>query len=281
MNLPALPAAPASPEQWTELFLSRLDGGLMLFRQASHLLIAYSAWPNDQKLRDRYMAANLGLEVAHLERRLILTATSGTVSANVMPERLSGRSALELFGGWEAVAEAASSSVLDTLEKIQREWPRVADIFHTIIDIAHEKRIEVRGGPSISKAIDLVEDAQQLPGRSQLTAVWSSFRDVAHVITASAYLAHCALKAEDPGAILSAMLLAPDIVVPLAGAFQQFGLATKPHGRDVPILNPETLWRIPDAHLPQNLFLPVRTLTQRQLELLETRKARKKYKAFP
>jgi hypothetical protein len=279
MNLPTLPPAPESPDQWADLFLRRLNDGFMPFQQASHLLVAYAAWPNSQKPRDQYMATNIGLAVAHLERRLALTA----ISADTQPMNLSGRSGLELFGGWEAVAEAALSSVLDQVDKVQDQWPRVADIFHAIIDIAHEERVKIRGGPSISKAINLVEDASQLPGQSQLRAVWSKFRDVAHVLTAGAYLAQGALERGDKRAasILSAILLVPDIVVPLAGAFQQFGLTTMSHGRTTPILDPETLWRVPESHLSVALPLPVRCLTQRQMDLLQTRRASKKYKPSP
>jgi hypothetical protein len=283
MNLPALPSAPASPEQWADLFLSRADGGLMPFPEASHLLVAHAAWPNDQKTRDQYMATNVGLAVAHLERRLVLTDSVGAAPTNVRPEKLSGRSGLELFGGWGAVAQAALSSVLDRLDNVQGRWPQVADIFHAIIDIAHEKRFKVRGGPSISKAIDLVADAHGLPGRSQLAAVWSEFHDVAHVLLAGAYIAHCALERGERRAhsILSAVLLVPDIVLALAGAFQQFGLTTKPHGRNTPILNPETLWQVPESHVAENLFLPVRVLTQRQIDLLQARRASKKYRPSP
>jgi hypothetical protein len=278
MNLPLLPPAPASPQEWTDLFLSRLDRGSVPFPDASHLLVAYAAWPNDRELRDHFMATNIGLAVAHLERRLVLTASTATPLTE--GENLSGRTPLELFGGWEAVAETALSAVGDRLNKVQDQWPKAADIFHMIVDIANEKRVEVRGGPSISKAIDLLEDAKELPGQSQLRVAWSRFRDVAHVLTAGAYLAHCALERGDKRAqsILSAMLFVPDVVLLLAGAFQQFGLATTPHGQKTPILNPATLWRVPESHLPENLPLPVRTLTSRHIELLQERRAPKKYK---
>jgi hypothetical protein len=280
MERPPLPP-PESVDQWLGLFHHRLDEGVMPFSQVSHRLVAYTAWPNDRKARDQYLATNEGLAVAHLERRLALPAT--VISAGAQPMNLSGRSALEDFGGWETVAETALSAVGDRLEKVQGQWPQAADIFHTIVDIANEKRFEVRGGPSISKAIDLVADARGLPGRSQLTKVWSRFRDVAHVLTAGAYLAGCMVERGEERArsILSAILLVPDVVVVLAGAFQQFGLTTIPHGRTTPILDPETLWRIPGSHLPEALPLPVRRLTQRQIDFLQTRHASKKYQPSP
>jgi hypothetical protein len=110
----------------------------MPYPGVSHLLVAYAAWPSDRKARDQYVATNLGLQVAHLERRLVLTATSGTPLDNVMPNNLSGRSAMELFGGWEAVAETAVSALGDRLDKVQEKWPRVADVFHVIVDRSRE-----------------------------------------------------------------------------------------------------------------------------------------------
>ena len=127
MNLPLLPPAPVSPDQWVDLFLCRLNDGLMAFPQASHLLVAYTAWPNDQKSRDQYMATNIGLSVAYLERRLAFPVTA--ISPEKQAMNLSGRSPLEVFGGWEIVAEAALSSVLDQVDKAQGQWPQVADIF--------------------------------------------------------------------------------------------------------------------------------------------------------
>jgi hypothetical protein len=226
------------------------------------------------------MATNIGLAAVHLERRL---AFPSAISPEKQAMNLSRRSLLELFGGWETVAEAALSSVLDQVDKAQGQWPPVADILHVIIDIAYEKRVKIRGGPSISKAIDLVADAHGLPGRSQLSAVWGKFHDVAHILTAAACLAQGGLERADKraGSILSAILLVPDIVVPLAGAFQQFGLTTIPHGRTIPILDPATLWRVPESHLPVALALPVRRLTQRQMDLLQTRRASKKYRPSP
>jgi hypothetical protein len=147
------------------------------------------------------------------------------------------------------------------------------------LSTAHEKRVEIRGGTSVSKAIELVADARGLPGRSQLRAAWSESRDVAHVITAGAYLAHCALERGDKRAvsILSPILLVPEIVVAVAAAFQQFGLTTLPHGQKKPILDPETLWRVPPSHVPEKLLLPIRILSQRQIDLLKERRAPKKY----
>jgi hypothetical protein len=64
-----------------------------------------------------------------------------------------------------------------------------------------------------------------MPGHSQLRNAWSEFRDVGHLIAASAYLAHAALaKTPHAASILKALWIAPDAVIALACGFQEFCL---------------------------------------------------------
>jgi hypothetical protein len=163
---------------------------------------------------------------------------------------------------------------------MQQRWLLVADIFQTIVDMAHEDSIVLRRGSSISKAIDLCELERGLPGHSQLRKAWSDFRDVAHLLTASAYLAHKGLAhsgTADHASILNAIWVAPDAVLALAGGLQDFGLQPKSIRGEAPILRPETVWRIPAHVVPEKPFIVFRRLTQAQLEFLNTRRASKKY----
>src|ERR1700693_473835 len=146
MNLRGLPHPPVSVEECVDLYLRRLEDGRMLFPDVSNLLLAYAAWPSDSEARDRYMATNLALFVAQEERTL------ATGSSNAQPMGSPYRTGFELFGGLQTGADASLSALLDQLEKIQGQWPRVADVFQMIVDIAHETRIKIRGGTSISKA---------------------------------------------------------------------------------------------------------------------------------
>ena len=69
-----------------------------------------------------------------------------------------------------------------------------------------------------------------LPGHSQLRGAWSEFRDVAHLLAAGAYLAHEGLayaRSANESSILNAIWIAPDAVLVLAYALQQFGLQPK------------------------------------------------------
>lgn len=85
-------------------------------------------------------------------------------------------------------------------------------------------------------------------GHSQLRGAWSEFRDVAHLLTAAAYLAHESIVhglAAEEASILNSIWLAPDAVLALAYGLQVFGLQPKAIQKEQPILRPEKLWRIP------------------------------------
>ncbi len=98
--------------------------------------------------------------------------------------------AVEMFGGANAIVDVAFDRLTDEINQMQRKWLWVADIFQLTVDMAYEKRIVLRRGSSISKAIELCEVERGLPGHSQLRAAWSEFRDVAHLLAAAARFAH-------------------------------------------------------------------------------------------
>jgi hypothetical protein len=148
-----------------------------------------------------------------------------------------------------------------------------------VVDMAHDDRIALRRGPSISKAIELCEIERTMPGHSQLRKAWSDFRDVAHLIAASACLAHegLAKAAAHEASILKAIWIAPDAVLALAAGFQESGLQPKAVRRESPSLRPDKLWRIPPGLVPKEPFVVFRRLTEEQLGHLRTRRAPKKY----
>ena len=139
------------------------------------------------------------------------------------------------------------------------------------VDMAYDKRIALRRGASVSKAIDLCEIERGLPGHSQLRAAWGKFRDVAHLLVASAYLAHEGLahpELSDESSILNAVWIAPDVVLALAYGLQEFGLQPKPIRKESPILRPDTLWRVQDCYRLATPFVVSRRLSDTQLEFL-------------
>ena len=269
MSLPELPVQPNSLDGCVNLYLERLPADHALCPHASLLLTAYMAWPNDEERRDSFVATYL----ARLE-------ASTRLAPKGMPAESRQEIAFEKFGGVGAVVKPAFDHLSEEIEQVQRRWLLVADIFQTIVDMAHDDRIELRRGSSISKAIDLCENERGLPGHSQLRNAWSDFRDVAHLIAAGAYLAHKGLahtETAHEASLLKAIWIAPDSVLALAAGLQDFGLQPKSVRGVSPILRPDNLWRIPAGLVLEKPFIVFRRLTEAQLAFLGTRRASKKY----
>ena len=223
MNLPELPLGPSSVEDCVQLYLSRLPADDAPWPHVSLLLTAYMAWPNDRPQRDSWNAIYLARFIQN----------SGGDIAGDRPAAKASKSrhwvTFEKFGGLGAVAKPAFDHMAEEIAQVQRRWLLVADIFQMIVDMAHDDRIALRRGASISKAIELCEIERTMPGHSQLRKAWSDFRDVAHLIAASARLAHEGLTkaAAHEASILKAIWIAPDAVVALAAGFQESGLQPK------------------------------------------------------
>jgi len=268
MNLPELPALPTSPDECVKTYLERLPADDALWPHVSLLLTAYMAWPNDEVRRGSFVAT-------------YLARSEGSVRGEVseMPAEAREKVTIEKFGGIGAVAQPAFDHLSAEIAQMQRKWLWVADIFQMIVDMAYEDRIALRRGSSISKAIDLCEIENGLPGHSQLRKAWSDFRDIAHLIAASAHLAHEGLAnpaTAHEATILKAIWVAPDAVLALAAGLQEFGLQPEATRGESLILQPDMLWRIP-AGVPEKPFIVFRHLTETQLAFLNTRRAPKKY----
>jgi hypothetical protein len=274
MNLPELPIDPSSVDECVRLYLNRLPGDDALWPRVSLLLTAYMAWPNDEARRNSCVAAYLA--------QFIQNSAEGT--ADDMPAAEASKSldwiTFEKLGGLGAVAKPAFDHLTEEIAQVQRRWLLVADIFQMIVDMAHDEGIALRRGSSISKAVELCELERKMPGHSQLRKAWSDFRDVAHLIAASAYLAHEGLAntaAAHEASILKAIWIAPDAVLALAAGFQESGLQPKAVRKESPSLRPDKVWRIPHGLVPKKPFVVFRRLTEEQLGHLSTRRAPKKY----
>ena len=75
-----------------------------------------------------------------------------------------------------------SQAVPPRLARIQHEWLRVTDIFHTYYDLCQGQHQQGRGGPSIGKAVELVEANAKSwgTGAANLWSLWDKHKDVAH-----------------------------------------------------------------------------------------------------
>jgi hypothetical protein len=264
MNLPKLPAGPTSVGECVKTYLERLPAGGAPWPHVSTLLTAYISWPNDEQRRDAFVAT-------HLTR---LGMASGAGPNDLLPDS-PANTAAEMFGGMNALANVAFDQLSADIEKIQRRWHPVADIFQLVVDMAYDERAVLRRGSSISKAIDLCECEHGLPGHSQLRSAWSEFRDVAHLLAAGAHLAYQGIAqacSVEQKTILNAIWTAPDAVIALACGLQKFGLQPKPIAKEPSILRHDELWRIPDNNAPANPFIVFRRLTETQRDFLNSRR---------
>lgn len=141
-----------------------------------------------------------------------------------------------------------------------------------LVDMSYDKRIELRGGPSISKAVDLLEAAKKTPSHTLYRRAWAKFRNVAHLIAASTIIASQAQEtgAREAGVIIKVILLAPEAVLALAAGYQDFGLQHKSHGQKESVLPSDTLWRLPSSLMGKPLLWS-RRLMKEQMDFLENR----------
>jgi hypothetical protein len=268
MHLPEMLLAAQSRDECIKLYRHRQSTNCACRPDASVLLTAYLAWPNEERRRNSFVATHL----ARLSRSPDKGASNSQAGGGTA-------SLFEMFGGISALADAAFDRLTDELSQVQCKWLLTADVFQLIVDMAFDERAALRRGASVSKAVDLCEIEYGLPGHSQLRAAWSEFRDVAHLLTAGASLAHEGLPlagSTNEASILDAIWFAPDVVLTMAYVLQEFGLQSKPIQKEPPTLRPETLWRIPETHKPETPFVVFRRLTRSQLNFLDSRRVASK-----
>jgi hypothetical protein len=92
----------------------------------------------------------------------------------------------ELLGTLKSWSDG-SETVPPHLGRIQHEWLRVADVLHHCTDLIDGQHQKKRGGPSIGKAIALVEGKAKRrgTGAANLWKRWKRYKDVAHLATAA------------------------------------------------------------------------------------------------
>jgi hypothetical protein len=249
MNFPEF-GAPDSAEAAIALYKARLQGTLSVPLPTSFVLLAYLAWPNDEQRRNSWMATSLA-------RLPVEQKIESSPALNVF----------ETFGGLKAVSEPAFDALVGELTSIGKKWVPVADVFMRIVDMSRDDRLQLRGGPSISKAIYLCEFEKEGLSHAQLYRLWKPFHDVAHLIAASAFLSSC-IPSGAGRSMFSAIWYAPDAVLGIAAGFEQFGLGVTPHGQQDSVLPAKTTWRVPSECCPQVPFLIRRRLSDSQVDFL-------------
>lgn len=171
------------------------------------------------------------------------------------------------------------------LHRLQHEWLRAADVFHTYCDLMNGQHQQRRGGPSIGKAITLVAAKAMSKGTrdANLWHCWKKYKDVPHLVTAAALvcldvrkrfggepLGPFALGVDQYGPFQMTMLM-PDLILAVALEFEWYGLSYA--SRAEPTFDLETAWRIP-AGLNVEPFPPlIRKISGVDLTILANRRA--------
>jgi hypothetical protein len=228
------------------LIRTRLSQTVVMWPKQSIPLLGYMCYPNDAEARDRLV-------------QMLRNWPTGQNGKAVPPK----------------------------LGRIQHNWLRVADVFHRFCDLIEADCKELRSGPSIGKAIALVEASAKSRGTGAaiLWKMWSTYKDVAHLITAAAIIfsqvravsnrrpfGQFGLSSNQCGQFTVTMLM-PDLVIALALSFEHLGLSFVPQGLEEPTLDRKTLWCIPHNINVVPIEPPVRKIRAEDLLILNERRA--------
>jgi hypothetical protein len=285
MNLPPFPGEGVRIANLGEYLKARLSLSTVPWPDYSWRLLAHMAWPNDDSRRNLWMAAQIGMKLdpAHAFDGEVVSADGTGATPPYLPARDASWEYFRLFGGHAPLARFASTALHDEIGKIQTRWARTANILHYHYDMTAGNYMKQRGGASIRKVIDLIAAQSRNKGRSDATswAIWAEFKDVAHLVTAAVMLSYDAkLRSGREGsgqpAQLSAyrvVMLAPEGVLAIGKSWQEYCLDVD--GREDPLVDPNTFWRIPDWINVEALPPPARKLTKSDLCVLNARRARR------
>jgi hypothetical protein len=183
---------------------SRLSQTVVLWPEQAKTLLGYICYPNDPEARDA----------------LVLTLRSW----------------------WQEASNDGAATIPDGLGRIQHNWLRVADILHLHSDLIAGQHQVRRCGASIGKAITLAAANAKSwgTGVSNLWKVWSTYKDVAHLVAAATIVCSHArimfrnqpfgpsgLKFNQLGPFQMTMLM-PDLVFAAAIEFERVCLSVVP-----------------------------------------------------
>jgi hypothetical protein len=284
MNLPPFPGEQIRIADPGEFVRTRLGLDEVPWPDHSWRLLAHMAWPNDEAKRNLWMAAQIGTQLnpKEAERKERAPGEDAEATPPYLPAQNASWEYFHLFGGHVPLADFATQALHDEIASIQVRWADVADLVHLHYDMSTGKYMRRRGGASIRKAIDLKVAQSRSKGHSRPSQwrVWIEFKNVAHLVAAAMLLlgnAEAEMRTEgDRSPHLSAygvVMLAPEAVLAVGKSWQEYGLNVAVHGRDDPLLDPETVWRIPDWINVEPLPPPPRKLTRSDLQILQVRRA--------
>lgn len=190
--------------------------------------------------------------------------------------------AMKMLPSW--LDEGQDPAAAKHVARIQKAWRHVADVVHLHYDMSHGGHQKRRGGPSVGKAIYLLSKTAKTRGNRQANAwkSWETYKDVAHLIAAAMLVCwdiQTRHRQESLGLELQQLLplrvvlMFPELIIAVGLAFEKYGLAYVPKGGTEPMLNPETLWRIPPGINVAPLPPPIRMIRPQDTAVLNARRA--------
>lgn len=168
---------------------------------------------------------------------------------------------------------------------VHKHWGHVADIVNVHYALAQGEHQKSRGGASVGKAIFLASKLIKNRGAKQasLWENWNAYKDVAHLI--AAVIAICLdiqtrnhqkpLGLEGSQNLLPTRVvcLVPDLVLGVAMAYEKYGLSSVAKGGTESMLDPETVWRIPENINIEPVEPPIRKILTDEIAVLNARRA--------
>ncbi len=170
-------------------------------------------------------------------------------------------------------------------ELVHRHWGHVADIVNVHYALTNREHQKSRGGPSVGKAIFLASKLIKNRGakQSSLWDNWNTYKDAAPLIAAT--IAVCldmqirnrqkplGLKGYQDLLPTRVICSVPDLIIGVALTYEKYGLNSIAKGGTEPMLDPETVWRIPENINIEPVEPPIRKLLTEEIAILNARRA--------
>jgi hypothetical protein len=127
------------------------------------------------------------------------------------------------------------------------------------MDVHHREKLP--GGASLNKALAILRDpiSNRPISETSLRSAWSRYKPVAHLCAGFALAFHDALR-EGPDELDEQMKNAYHeelhVTLSLIAAYQRFAIGFRPHGQDLPLLDPKEIWLLRGIETHESFFPP-------------------------
>jgi hypothetical protein len=252
-------------------------------------LATYLAWPENEARRQQYLSTWTVAKIDKLQKALAADQGKDAVTPGIPAGPEAGQPPafhetllheLQLHGGFGVLVNAPGlDDMTDEINRNMRGVWAAGLVLFLMRSIDHHHRDDARGGASVLKAIDLIEEFL-LFNRTDVFEHWRANEAVRHI--GAAMIAHIdrirITESEDPqltGTYDLGRLLFDELGITLAYAsqFAEFGANFRAHGQKFPVLDRSKIWTIPPQLRLPDIPSHIPRLPDRWLPRLKGRKA--------